>query len=104
VQYSQGDWMLTLVIRILLIITTYHSIQHGPYRIIRNPAYAAYIIMGFGITLGYSSLIGILSIPLLLLPALTYRISIEEKLLSAEFKEQYEAYSHHTKRLIPGVW
>jgi protein-S-isoprenylcysteine O-methyltransferase Ste14 len=79
-------------------------IQHGPYRFIRHPAYAAYIIMGFGIAIGFSSLVGILSIPLLLLPALIYRIFTEEKLLSAEFCEQFEAYSHNTRRLIPGVW
>ena len=79
-------------------------IQHGPYRFIRHPAYAAYILMGFGIAIGFSSLAGILSIPLLLLPALIYRIFTEEKLLSAEFGEQFEAYSHNTRRLIPGVW
>ena len=79
-------------------------IQHGPYRFIRHPAYAAYILMGFGIAIGFSSLVGILSIPLLLLPALIYRIFTEEKLLSAEFGEQFEEYSHNTRRLIPGVW
>jgi protein-S-isoprenylcysteine O-methyltransferase Ste14 len=88
----------------LQVKTDHILVQHGPYRIIRHPAYAAYIIMGFGIAIGYSSLIGFLSIPLLLLPALIYRIFVEEKILSAEFGEEYKQYTHGTKRLIPRVW
>ena len=88
----------------LQVKTDHILVQHGPYRTIRHPAYAAYIIMGFGIAIGYSSLIGFLSIPLLLLPALIYRIFVEEKILSAEFGEEYKQYSHGTKRLIPRVW
>jgi protein-S-isoprenylcysteine O-methyltransferase Ste14 len=88
----------------LQVKTDHILVQHGPYRTIRHPAYAAYIIMGFGIAIGYSSLIGFLSIPLLLFPALIYRIFVEEKILSAEFGEQYKQYSHGTRRLIPGIW
>jgi protein-S-isoprenylcysteine O-methyltransferase Ste14 len=79
-------------------------IQNGPYRIIRHPAYAAYNIMGLGIAIGYSSLIGLLAVPFLLLPALIYRINVEEKILSAEFGCQYNQYIHNTKRLIPLIW
>jgi protein-S-isoprenylcysteine O-methyltransferase Ste14 len=94
--------MLFLVIRTLLIISTY--VQQGPYHIIRQPAYAVYIITRFRIAIGYSSLVGSFSFPLLVLPALIYRISVEEKILSAEFGEQYKQYFHGTKQLIPGVW
>ncbi len=79
-------------------------VQHGPYRIIRHPAYAAYIIMSLGIAIGYSSWIGLFAIPFLLLPALIYRINVEEKILSAEFGYQYNLYVHNTKRLIPLIW
>jgi protein-S-isoprenylcysteine O-methyltransferase len=86
-------------------VTTDHVlIQRGPYRFIRHPAYASYIIMSFGIAIGYSSLVGLLAIPLLMLPALIYRISIEEKLLSLEFGEQFFQYAHRTKRLLPYIW
>ena len=88
----------------LQVKTDHILVQQGPYRIIRHPAYAAYIIMGFGIAIGYSSLIGFLSIPLLLIPALIYRIFVEEKILLTEFGEEYRQYSHGTKRLIPRVW
>lgn len=79
-------------------------VQHGPYRIVRHPAYAAYIIMSLGIAIGYSSLIGLLAVPILLLPALIYRINVEEKILSAEFGDQYNRYIQNTKRLIPYIW
>ncbi|OGO60307.1 MAG: hypothetical protein A2032_02665 [Chloroflexi bacterium RBG_19FT_COMBO_49_13] len=79
-------------------------VQHGPYHIIRHPAYAAYIIMSLGITIGFSSLIGLLAIPFLLLPGLVYRINVEEIILTAEFGDAYDRYSQITWRLIPGIW
>lgn len=79
-------------------------VQHGPYHFLRHPAYAAYLLMSLGIAVGYSSLISLLAIPLLLLPGLIYRINVEEKLLIAEFGEDYILYTRHTKRLIPGIW
>ncbi len=82
-----------------------HSlIQDGPYKLIRHPAYASYIIMSLGIAIGFSSLIGLLAIPLLLIPGLIYRISVEEKILSVQFGEQYLQYTRLTWRLIPGIW
>jgi protein-S-isoprenylcysteine O-methyltransferase Ste14 len=79
-------------------------IQSGPYRFIRHPAYAGYLLMALGISLGYSSLAGLCAIPLLLVPGLVYRIRVEEKLLAAHFGEQFHQYSSRTARLIPGIW
>ncbi len=79
-------------------------VQNGPYRFIRHPAYAAYLIMCLGIAIGYSSLIGLLATVLLLLPAFIYRIQVEEALLSAEFPADYFQYTQHTKKLVPGIW
>lgn len=79
-------------------------IQNGPYGIIRHPAYAAYIIMSLGIALGFSSLIGLVAVPLLLVPGLIYRMNVEEEILRAEFGEQYLHYVRSTKRLVPLIW
>jgi len=79
-------------------------IQQGPYRVIRHPAYAGYIIMALGLAIGYSSVIGLAGIPLLLLPGLILRIKVEEKLLAEEYGEEFYLYAQRTKRLIPGVW
>ena len=82
----------------------HNLVKSGPYRIIRHPAYAAYILMGLGISIGFSSLIGFLAILKLLVPALVYRIGVEEKLLADEFGDAFETYTSTTWRLIPGIW
>lgn len=88
-----------------LRVTAGHTlVQRGPYQVIRHPAYASYIVMCLGIALGFSSLIGLLAVLLLLCPGLVYRISVEERILGAEFRQDYENYIRHTKRLIPYVW
>jgi protein-S-isoprenylcysteine O-methyltransferase Ste14 len=88
-----------------LRVKTDHSlVQQGPYHFIRHPAYTSYIIMSLGITIGFSSIIGLLAVPLLLLPGLIYRIRVEEKLLSLEFGNQYLQYARSTWHLFPGIW
>jgi protein-S-isoprenylcysteine O-methyltransferase Ste14 len=79
-------------------------IQRGPYHFIRHPAYAGYLIIALGIVVGYSSLVGILIIPTLLLPSVVYRLSVEDKLLADHFGEQFKKYADKTARLIPGIW
>src|SRR4030066_2372705 len=37
----------------------HNLIQHGPYRFLRHPAYASFIILCLGIAVGFSSLIGL---------------------------------------------
>ncbi len=79
-------------------------VQSGPYRLIRHPAYAGYLMMAFGLSLGYSSLAGLISVIALLLPGVIYRIKVEETLLNDHFNESYRQYMQRTKRLFPGVW
>ncbi|HLO16047.1 MAG TPA: isoprenylcysteine carboxylmethyltransferase family protein [Anaerolineales bacterium] len=79
-------------------------IQDGPYRIIRHPAYAGFLLMLVGLALGYSSLAGIAAFLFALLPSMIYRIWIEEKLLAKHFGTQFYKYADKTKRLIPGIW
>jgi protein-S-isoprenylcysteine O-methyltransferase Ste14 len=79
-------------------------VQNGPYRIIRHPAYAGYLLMALGIAIGYSSLVGLAAILVFLLPSLFYRMKVEEKLLFEHFGEAYSQYANRTKRLIPGIW
>ncbi len=76
----------------------------GPYRVLRHPAYAGYLLAGLGLALGYSSLWGAAALLLLLLPAVLWRIQVDEKLLQVKFGSQFADYASRTKRLIPGVW
>lgn len=79
-------------------------VQSGPYRVVRHPAYLGYCFMSLGVCLGYSSLYGLISIPVLLIPGLVYRIRTEDRLLEEHFQDQFRVYAAHTARLIPGLW
>lgn len=88
----------------LTVTTEQTLVQSGPYHIVRHPAYLGYMLMSLGVCLGYSSLYGLISIPLLLIPGLVYRIHVEDRLLEGRFQEQFRAYAARTARLIPGIW
>ncbi len=78
--------------------------QSGPYRFIRHPAYAGYILIALGLSIGYSSLAGFAAILFLLLPAVIYRLRVEDKLLAEHFGRQFNQYAVKVARLIPGIW
>lgn len=79
-------------------------IQAGPYQIIRHPAYAGYLFMAFGIALGYSSLTGMTAILFITLPAIVYRIHVEDHILAEHFGTEFQEYAKIRKRLLPGIW
>jgi len=79
-------------------------VQSGPYRFIRHPGYTGLLLMTLGVAVGYSSLIGLIAIPVLLLTGLAYRMKVEEGLLTGQFGEAYRIYARNTKKLIPGIW
>jgi protein-S-isoprenylcysteine O-methyltransferase Ste14 len=79
-------------------------VDDGPYRVVRNPAYLGLLLMGLGVTIGYSSAIGLAAMAVLLMPALVHRIRVEERLLAIHYGQAYAAYARRTRRLIPGVW
>lgn len=79
-------------------------VRSGPYAVIRHPAYAGYLLMALGISLGYASAAGLASVAVLLLPAVLYRMGVEERMLAAHFGDAYRQYARGTRRLIPGVW
>jgi protein-S-isoprenylcysteine O-methyltransferase Ste14 len=88
----------------LSVIEGQPLVQHGPYRLIRHPAYAGYILIALGLSLGYSSLAGFAAILLLLLPSVVYRMRVEDRLLAERFGEAFTKYANKTKCLIPGIW
>jgi protein-S-isoprenylcysteine O-methyltransferase Ste14 len=79
-------------------------VTDGPYRYVRHPGYTGFVIMALGLSLGYSSLIGLAAVPVLLLPGLAYRMQVEERLLTEQFGDEYRAYAGRSKKLIPGIW
>jgi protein-S-isoprenylcysteine O-methyltransferase Ste14 len=76
----------------------------GPYKWIRHPSYAGLllIVAGLGLALGnWLSAAACLALPL---PALAWRIHVEEAELGRVLGDAYRAYRASTARLIPGAW
>lgn len=88
----------------LSVIEGQQLIQGGPYRFIRHPAYAGYLLIVLGLALGYSSLAGFAAILFLLLPSVIYRIRVEDKLLAEHFGAQFNDYARRIQCLLPGIW
>ncbi len=76
----------------------------GIYSQVRHPAYLGLLCLFFGIPLCEGSWGGLLLVALAGLPAVLYRIQIEEKALNQWFGEDYHNYSQNSWRLIPYVW
>ncbi len=79
-------------------------VQSGPYHFIRHPAYAGYFLMSLGLSLGYSSLLGLTAIILLLLPATILRLRLEDTILAERFGNEFKEYAARVARLVPGIW
>ncbi len=77
--------------------------NHGPYRLVRHPRYAAAIIGKVAMALIFGSLFGWLLVfgwgALLL-----NKISVEERYLRKVFGSNYEAYARTTAKVIPGIY
>lgn len=89
---------------IVQVKADHRVVRQGPYQVVRHPGYTSFLLMGLGLAVGFSSLIGLLAVPLVLLPGLVYRLTVEEKFLTEQFGDEYHRYAQRTKRLIPGLW
>jgi protein-S-isoprenylcysteine O-methyltransferase Ste14 len=75
----------------------------GPYRWIRHPAYVGLLLVvaGFGLTRSWLAFaVGVL----LPLPAIVWRIRVEETELVRVLGDRYRRYQARTARLIPRLW
>jgi protein-S-isoprenylcysteine O-methyltransferase Ste14 len=79
-------------------------VSSGPYRWIRHPSYTGLllIVAGFGAALGnWLSLAASVVVPL---PAIVWRIQVEEAELNRVLGQAYRTYQAERARLIPGLW
>jgi protein-S-isoprenylcysteine O-methyltransferase Ste14 len=75
----------------------------GIYGVIRHPSYLGLLVGSLGWALAFRSVVGAL-LAALLVPPLLARIGAEERLLRAQFGDEYDAYCSRTSRLIPGIY
>ena len=79
-------------------------VAHGPYRWIRHPSYTGLltIVAGFGLAAGsWPSFAACLVLPL---PAIVWRIHVEEAELARVLGDAYLGYASGRARLIPRLW
>jgi protein-S-isoprenylcysteine O-methyltransferase len=78
-------------------------LSHGPYRVVRHPSYTGTLLTLTGIALALGSVIGLVMIICVNVPAYLYRIRIEEDALLAGLGPEYARYRAITWRLVPYV-
>lgn len=79
-------------------------ITDGAYKKLRHPLYLGNMVGFFAIPLVFNSWGALLIILFTTMPALIYRINIEEEFMLEHFPEEYADYMKRTKKLIPGIW
>jgi protein-S-isoprenylcysteine O-methyltransferase Ste14 len=77
-------------------------ITRGPYAWVRHPIYTGILLglLGTAVTLG--TLLNFIEVPVVAL-AFWLKLRTEERFMLETFGEQYRAYRHHVKALIPHV-
>ncbi len=82
-----------------------HSlVTAGIYQKIRHPMYLSALLNIIAIAFIFSSW-GTLAIMLFaVLPAVIYRINIEEEFLLTHLGNEYRQYLENSKKMIPGIW
>jgi protein-S-isoprenylcysteine O-methyltransferase Ste14 len=76
----------------------------GPYRWVRHPSYSGLLLIAIGCGLAAGNWLALAVCATLPLPALLWRIHVEESELTGVLGERYRAYQTQTKRLVPGLW
>jgi protein-S-isoprenylcysteine O-methyltransferase Ste14 len=78
-------------------------VTNGVYGVIRHPSYLGLLVSSLGWGLAFRSGVGVL-LTALMIPPLLAHIRAEERLLRAQFGDEYGAYCARTSRLIPGLY
>ena len=78
-------------------------VSTGPYRRVRHPMYAAFLLLALGTPLLLGSWFGVLG-GAALVAMVAVRAVLEERVLRAELPG-YDEYARRVRhRLVPGVW
>lgn len=92
-------WSLHVEIR-----EEHRFVKDGPFRWMRHPTYFSMLLELLAVTLILKATICLALVPLLYLPALAYRLSLEEPALIAKFGDAYREYMRETPAVLPLRW
>jgi protein-S-isoprenylcysteine O-methyltransferase Ste14 len=76
-------------------------VDSGPYRYVRHPSYTGALMTQVGIGLALGNWAGLLALMVCMAIAYWYRITVEERTLTAALGEPYKQYMLRTRRIIP---
>jgi protein-S-isoprenylcysteine O-methyltransferase Ste14 len=79
-------------------------ITTGAYENIRHPLYLGTLLSFLAVPLILNSWGALLIMCCLTIPALIYRINIEESFMIKHFGDDYVRYMEKTSKLFPGIW
>lgn len=88
----------------VIIQKDHKLVTKGLYKHIRHPGYLGMTLIFFGLALALQSRYGLITLVIIYLPALFYRISAEEGMLIKEFGKEYLEYIEKTKKIIPKIY
>jgi protein-S-isoprenylcysteine O-methyltransferase Ste14 len=77
-------------------------IERGPYRLVRHPIYTGLIAMFLATAIVLGHVGGIIGLVLVFI-SFWIKLSDEERVMLKQFPDQYAAYQHRVKRIIPFV-
>lgn len=86
------------------VYRNHQLITEGAYTNIRHPLYLGSLVNFIAIPIVFNSWGALLIILFTTVPALAYRIKIEEEFLLKHFGDDYKEYINNTKKIIPGLW
>ena len=76
-------------------------VTHGLYAWVRHPAYVGSLLWALSVPLILGSAIGLAAVAVLYVPALRFRIHVEERLLEGHFGEAFADYQRRVPALFP---
>ena len=83
---------------------SHQFVTSGPFRFIRHPCYLSMLLEVICVPLLLESLTMLIVAPILYLPALAYRLRLEEAALIEKFGDSYREYMHSTPAIFPVKW
>ncbi len=86
------------------VYKNHQLITSGAYQRIRHPLYLGSLLSFIAIPLVFNSWGAMLIIVLTTIPALIYRMNIEEEFLIRHFGDTYLDYKQKSKKIIPWIW
>jgi len=109
---AASGWLLLSAVRTLgrqwawraRLVEGHQLITTGPYAHVRNPIYTGMTGMLIATGLALEHWTGLIIAVILFAVGMTIRVRSEEKLLRAEFGQEFEQYARRVPAVLPGIF